>query len=152
MFNVSIVRASASNAPISALVRQWFKTTFAEWGDIWFELFDNANVPVLIRPQYSIPLDQTWEAKPNLTLLGDAAHIMAPSGEGVNLAMLDALELSECLTNEHFKDTQTAIAAYETVMRERAAQEAATSFEMIEWMHAENAQGRIVEFFKGITA
>ncbi|SEN16448.1 2-polyprenyl-6-methoxyphenol hydroxylase [Chitinophaga rupis] len=143
---------SRINFSDSTQVRQWFKTAFAEWGGVWFELFDNADLPILIRPQYSIPLDQTWEAKSNLTLLGDAAHIMAPSGEGVNLAMLDALELSECLTNEHFKDTQTAIAAYETIMRERAAQEAATSFEMIEWMHAEDAQDRIVEFFKGITA
>lgn len=135
-----------------AQVKQWFKTVFAEWGNIWFELFENVDLPILVRPQYAIPSDQTWEAKSNLTLLGDAAHIMAPSGEGVNLAMLDALELSECLTNEHFKDTQTAIAAYETAMRERAAREVATSFEMIEWMHAEDAQDRIIEFFKGITA
>ena len=130
---------------------QWFKTAFAEWGSIWFELFENVDLPILIRPQYSIPLDQTWDAKSNLTLLGDAAHIMAPSGEGVNLAMLDALELSECITNEHFKDIQTAIAAYEAPMRERAAQEAATSFEMIEWMHAEDAQDRMIEFFKETT-
>ncbi|PUZ24971.1 2-polyprenyl-6-methoxyphenol hydroxylase [Chitinophaga parva] len=154
--SIKIDGARANNSGInfsdSTQMRQWFKTAFADWGGIWFELFENTDLPVLIRPQYSIPLDQTWEAKSNLTLLGDAAHIMAPSGEGVNLAMLDALELSECLTNEYFKDTQTAIAAYETVMRERAAQEAATSFEMVEWMHADDAQDRIVEFFKRTTA
>ncbi|KMQ68809.1 2-polyprenyl-6-methoxyphenol hydroxylase [Chryseobacterium sp. FH2] len=126
---------------------KWFKTEFVEWGSIWFELFENVDLPMLVRPQYSIPLDQSWIAKSNITLLGDAAHIMAPSGEGVNLAMLDALELSECLTNEDFIDVQNAIAAYEAPMRERAAQEAAESFEMIEWMHGEDAQERMLAFF-----
>ena len=76
-----------------------------------------------MRPQYCVPVDQTWNVQPNITLLGDAAHIMPPSGEGVNLAMLDALELSECLTGEGFRDTQAAIAAYEKEMRARAAAE-----------------------------
>ena len=129
-------------------VTQWFKTAFADWGRLWFELFDNVDLPLLVRPQYAIPPDQTWEAKPNLTLIGDAAHIMAPSGEGVNLAMLDALELSEFLTDARFISIQAAIAAYEAPMRERAAQEAKESLEMIEWMHGEDAQQRIVEFFK----
>ena len=43
-----------------------------------------------------MPVNQTWEALPNLTMLGDAAHLMPPfAGEGVNMAMLDALELSD---------------------------------------------------------
>lgn len=46
---------------------------------------------------YTAPFG-TWAANSHITLLGDAAHIMPPSGEGVNLAMLDALELSEALT------------------------------------------------------
>jgi len=134
----------------SSQLNQWFKTTFAQWNAIWFELFENVDLPMLIRPQYCIPVDQTWEAQPNITILGDAAHIMAPSGEGVNLAMLDALELSECLTNEKFDDLQNAIAAYENSMRQRASIEAATSSEMIEWMHAENAQEKMVNLLNGI--
>ena len=54
-------------------------------------------------------------------MIGDAAHLMPPSGEGVNTAMLDAFDLSECLTNDKFQDTQTAIAAYEKQMLARAA-------------------------------
>ncbi len=42
-------------------------------------------------------------ALPNLTMLGDAAHRMPPyAGEGVNMAMQDALELYECLTYPEF--------------------------------------------------
>ncbi|HEY8955834.1 NAD(P)/FAD-dependent oxidoreductase [Chitinophaga sp.] len=146
--------ASGSGIDFSDKVQvvQCFKTMFADWGSLWFELFENVDLPILVRPQYAVPSDQTWDAKSNLTLLGDAAHIMAPSGEGVNLAMLDALELSECLTGDRFNDTQSAIAAYEASMRKRAAQEVVGSFEMMEWMHGEDAQDRILAFFKTITA
>ena len=125
----------------------WFKKEFAGWATIWLELFEHVSLPLLIRPQYCIPFDQSWDAQSTITLLGDAAHIMPPSGEGVNLAMLDALELSECLTSEGFIDTHTAIAAYEKQMRIRAAQEAQVSMEGIEWMHAEGAMAKLVQLF-----
>ncbi|MDN5284908.1 MAG: 2-polyprenyl-6-methoxyphenol hydroxylase [Mucilaginibacter sp.] len=123
----------------------WFKNEFPEWGNIWLELFENASLPLIPRPQYCMHLDQTWEAQPNITMLGDAAHIMPPSGEGVNLAMLDALEISECLTSGNFNDIQTAIAAYEKQMRLGAAAEAKVSLEMAEWMHAEGASAKMVQ-------
>ena len=87
----------------------WFKNDFAEWGNVWHELFENAETPFVPIPIYCMPLNQTWEALSNLTMLGDAAHLMPPfAGEGVNMAMLDALELSECLCNENFSAIQTA--------------------------------------------
>jgi hypothetical protein len=43
-----------------------------------------------------------------------AAHLMPPfAGEGVNMAMLDALELSKHLTSEDFIDIRSAINHYE---------------------------------------
>jgi 2-polyprenyl-6-methoxyphenol hydroxylase-like FAD-dependent oxidoreductase len=47
------------------------------------------------RMLYTLPADHRWETRPNFTLIGDAAHLMLPSGEGVNLAMINALELAE---------------------------------------------------------
>lgn len=90
------------------------------WNPIFFTLFKACDrfVP---RPLEYFPLDQNWNAKPNLTLIGDAAHLMPPSGEGVNTAMLDALDLSECLTSGEFQNIQAAIAAYEKRMLARAA-------------------------------
>jgi 2-polyprenyl-6-methoxyphenol hydroxylase-like FAD-dependent oxidoreductase len=41
------------------------------------------------------------------------------AGEGVKTAMLDALQLSEALTNPVFSDTETAIAHYEKQMFKR---------------------------------
>jgi len=73
------------------------------------------------RPLNYFPLENRWEAKNNITLIGDAAHLMPPNGEDVNLAMLDALDLSDCLTNTNFNNLIDAIAAYEKIMFDRAA-------------------------------
>lgn len=141
------VKNSGIDFSDQAQVLAWCRQEFAGWSPVWFEIFENAGLPLLERPQYCMPLDQDWAALPDLTILGDAAHPMPPSGEGVNLAMLDALELSECLTNGQFPDAQAAIAAYEKQMRERAAAEARESLEISDWMLAEDAQARMVGLF-----
>ncbi len=85
---------------------EWFKKAYPEWDSSWYELFENIATPFIPRPIYCMPLDQNWESLPNLTMLGDAAHVMPPfAGEGVNMAMLDALELSECLTSDKYSST-----------------------------------------------
>lgn len=126
----------------------WFKKDFAEWGNVWYELFENAETPFMPIPIYCMPLDQTWNALPNLTMLGDSAHLMPPfAGEGVNMAMLDALELSECLTGKEFKDIQSGIASFEKEMRKRASEAGKESLENGGWMHSDNALNRMLEFF-----
>lgn len=127
---------------------EWFKNTYPGWSSIWYELFENTVPPFIPRPIYCMPLDQTWDALPNLTLLGDAAHVMPPfAGEGVNMAMLDALELSECLTNGQYQTVLEAIAAYERNMRKRAALMAKESLENGERMHSKNALSTMLAFF-----
>lgn len=129
-------------------VTSWFRKEFSGWDDIWLELFLNAQAPFIPRPIYSMPLDQSWDALPNMTILGDAAHLMPPyAGEGVNMAMLDALELSECLFNNEFPDVQSAIAAYELQMLKRASEATRASLENTEWMHAEQALNNMLAMF-----
>jgi 2-polyprenyl-6-methoxyphenol hydroxylase-like FAD-dependent oxidoreductase len=128
-------------------VLSWFNAAFSDWSHVWHELFENATGPFIPRPIYCMPLDQTWEALPNLTMLGDAAHLMPPfAGEGVNMAMLDALELSECLD---LSDIPLSIATYEKQMRKRAAEVAQMSLENTVWMHTENALSMMLEMFHG---
>lgn len=118
-------------------VVSWFKEEYAGWDNQWLELFENASSGLILRPQYCVPLDQTWEAQSNLTLLGDAAHLMPPyAGEGVNMAMLDALELSRCLLSNDFADTLAAIAFYEQQMRKRSAEVAEITLESTAALHS----------------
>ncbi len=92
---------------------------FHDWNPMFFTLF-NACKQFVPRPLNYFPLDQQWETKSNVTLIGDAAHLMPPSGEGVNTAMLDTLDLCESLTNSVFETIEGALAAYEKQMWERA--------------------------------
>ena len=126
----------------------WFKKEYSEWGSIWYELLENAAMPVIPRLIYCMPLDQTWEALPNVTLLGDAAHVMPPfAGEGANTAMFDALELNQCLTSDRYNTVQEAIAFYEVNMRKRAASAAKQSLENGERMHSEDALEKMLAVF-----
>lgn len=125
-----------------AQVLDWFKIEFANWDSTWHELFENASIAFTPRPQYCMPPDQTWEASANLTMIGDAAHLMPPyAGEGVNMAMLDALELSQCLLSNDFDNLQQAFAAFENQMCTRAAEAANQSLESTKLLHSPGAIG-----------
>ena len=127
----------------------WFKKEYAGWSSTWYELLENSATPFIPRQIYCMPLDQTWEALPNLTMLGDAAHVMPPfAGEGANTAMLDALELSECLTSARYNSLQEAISFYEINMRKRAAMAAQASLANGERMHSEGALENMLAIFK----
>jgi 2-polyprenyl-6-methoxyphenol hydroxylase-like FAD-dependent oxidoreductase len=130
-------------------VLTWFKQEFSGWDSIWDELFENAEPLFIPRPQYCMPFDQTWDALPNLALLGDAAHLMPPyAGEGVNMAMLDALELAECLLSDDFPDTLSAIATYEKNMRSRASETARMTIEQTNSIHSPDAIKNLLEMFQ----
>ena len=118
----------------------WFKQEYQGWDDVWQELFENTSTGLTPRKIFSMPTDQTWEAQPNLTLLGDAAHLMPPyAGEGVNMAMLDAVELSECLSSNEYESIHSAIAAYEMQMCKRASATTQESLDSTAMLHSPEA-------------
>jgi 2-polyprenyl-6-methoxyphenol hydroxylase-like FAD-dependent oxidoreductase len=146
------IRNSGIDFSDKAQVMAWFKQEYDGWDAVWTGLFEQVNAPYILRPLYCMPLDQWWEALPNLTLLGDAAHLMPPyAGEGVNMAMLDALELSRRLTGNDFHETLPAIAAYEKQMRLRAAEAARESLESTVALHSPDAISFMMAIMEGQT-
>ena len=141
-------KKSGINFKDNKQVLAWFKETFSEWSEVWYELFENEKTLFIPRPQYCMPLNQKWEAQSNITLIGDAAHWMPPfAGEGVNMAMLDALQLSEALTNSVFTDIRLAIANYEKQLFKRFAKIGQATLFNTEWMHQPNALNDMLTMF-----
>jgi len=106
--------------------RQGLLRLFEGWAPHLHELLTAPDV-FIPRSLYTHPPRQAaWLDRSDVTLLGDAAHVMPFfTGRGVNLAMLDAAELADNLTSGKFSDVAQAIRAYETGMLNRMAPEIA---------------------------
>jgi 2-polyprenyl-6-methoxyphenol hydroxylase-like FAD-dependent oxidoreductase len=124
----------------------WFRANFEGWSDLWDPLFREA-VSLVWRPLLTCPSDQRWDPNANFTLIGDAAHVMPPyAGEGVNMAMLDALELSKLLLSE--RRSSQAIAKYEERMFDRMWRMTADTMANTEMFYALDAADRVAAMFR----
>ena len=93
---------------------------------------------ILLRRIYKLPIGFKWENQPNVTLIGDAAHLMSPfAGEGVNMAFYDAYLLAEALKEND--ELQMALKEYEDNMYEASEQSARESQANLEEMFGDNA-------------
>jgi 2-polyprenyl-6-methoxyphenol hydroxylase-like FAD-dependent oxidoreductase len=99
---------------------------FRDWHPQYRELIEACDDTIVPRALAVLPIGLSWSSVPGVTLLGDAAHLMPPVGQGANLAMLDAAELGLALT----ADPANAVRTYELAMFERSAVAAQESADM----------------------
>ncbi|MFC5663918.1 FAD-dependent oxidoreductase [Kitasatospora misakiensis] len=88
---------------------------FDGWAPELTALITEGDTAPVLRPHYTLPIGHRWERVPGVTLVGDAAHLVAPNGEGANLAMLDGAELGRAVA-AHPGDVEAALTAYEQAM------------------------------------
>ncbi len=100
------------------------------------------------RPHFGLPADHHWDRLPGVTLLGDAAHLQPPNGEGANLAMLDGAELGTAIA-AHPGDAEAALADYERAMFTRSAGIAPDGVEMNRILLGDNAAENLIGIFTG---
>lgn len=127
------------------------KTILAEfkgWAPEITALLTESDSNIVARKINALPDKHRWEPKSGITLIGDAAHLMAPSGEGANLAMLDGAELAEGIA-KNYNHFDEVIKEYESQMFPRSEAEQQESHELLDICLGQDSPERFVKLFKG---
>ncbi len=91
-----------------------------DWAPELTALIADGETSLVPRVLHALPIGHRWRRVAGATLLGDAAHLAPPDGEGANLAMFDGALLGEALAS-HAGDLETALSVYEEAMFVRSA-------------------------------
>ncbi|MFJ4095924.1 FAD-dependent oxidoreductase [Kitasatospora sp. NPDC089913] len=117
------------------------------WDPRFTALIAACDDTIVPRSITTLPVGLTWPSKPDVTLVGDAAHLMPPVGQGANMALLDGALLGLALA-AHPDDFPAAVAEYEREMFERSAAAARMSTEIQATLRAPDAARKMLAFFR----
>lgn len=132
-------KVEAEYGSTKALLRKEYEG----WHPLLLQMIEMADRPVVPRNLHMLPVGTKWRHRPGITMIGDAAHLMGPfAGEGVNLAMSDAMSLAIAISNAARTSPKldaksllsTEIQAFEKDMFKRATKVQRMSYDMMEAM------------------
>ncbi|PWN40368.1 FAD/NAD(P)-binding domain-containing protein [Ceraceosorus guamensis] len=101
---------------------------YADWDPRMTEVLRQADAETMTQwTLHELPVGTRWDHQQGFTLIGDASSLMTPfSGEGVNKAMRDALDLAACIARSRDGTGELAldgaVSRYEAEMFPRAEQ------------------------------
>ncbi|GIE18165.1 FAD-dependent oxidoreductase [Winogradskya humida] len=116
------------------------------WAPELTALITASDTAPVSRPHYTLPPDHHWDRVPGVTLLGDAAHLQPPNGEGANLAMQDGAELGAAIA-AHPGDIEAALASYEQALFPRSAAAATEGEAMARIILGDQAAQNLIDLF-----
>jgi 2-polyprenyl-6-methoxyphenol hydroxylase-like FAD-dependent oxidoreductase len=119
---------------------------FDGWAPELRALITASDTPPVLRALHSLPVGHRWDRTAGVTLLGDAAHLMPPSGEGANLAMYDGAELGKAIAANP-DDLEAGLLAYETDLFARSMPIAEESNQLLGLLLGEHAPQSLIDFF-----
>jgi len=137
---IDFTDASAATARVAA--------EFDGWAPALTALITDGETAPMPRMIYALPDGHRWGRVPGVTLLGDAAHLMPPSGDGANLAMFDGAELGKAIA-AHPDDIEAALAAYEDALFPRSASAAADARLALELCLGDRAPFGLIALISG---
>jgi len=138
---IDFTDAAAATARVAA--------EFDGWAPELTALITDGETAPVARTIHTLPDGHRWKRVPGLTLLGDAAHLMPPSGDGANLAMLDGAELAKAIA-AHPGDLEAALTAYEEALFPRTEPIYAEAHEMLDLLLGDRAPLGFINLFNGV--
>ena len=132
----------------AAAVTARIAAEFDGWAPALTALITDGEAAPIPRPIYALPSGHRWDHVPGVTLLGDAAHLAPPAGEGANLAMFDGAELGKAIAARP-DDIEAALAAYEAAMFARSESAATDANLVLDLCLGDRAPLSLVDFFTG---
>jgi 2-polyprenyl-6-methoxyphenol hydroxylase-like FAD-dependent oxidoreductase len=120
---------------------------FAGWDPRFTALIAACDDTIVPRPVTTLPIGLTWPSTSDVTLLGDAAHLMPGAGEGANMALLDGALLALALA-AHPDDRPAAVEEYEREMFARTSAAARQSADIQEMLASPDASRKMLAFFQ----
>ncbi|WP_432082660.1 FAD-dependent oxidoreductase [Streptomyces sp. WAC 04229] len=116
---------------------------FDGWAPELTALITASDTPPVLRPHHALPEGHRWQRTPGVTLVGDAAHLQAPNGEGANWAMCDGAELAHALA-AHPDDAEAGLDAYEQAMFTRMSHADDETAEHLEEMFGDSIPEKLL--------
>ncbi len=134
------------------VARAALRDEFAGWAEEWVKIWGAVDGPFTPRLYYRLSPEHRWQTHDGITLLGDAAHLMTPfGGQGANLAMLDAVDLADCLCDTSFATRTDSLRAFEDKMCRRSSDAAGQTQKNQDLFFGPNAAERLAELLQNHT-
>lgn len=135
--------------PITA--RSRIAAEFDGWSPRLTALILQGDGSPVLRKIHQLPDRHRWNRTPGVTLLGDAAHLTVPGGDGANLAMLDGAELGEALAT-NLQQPEVALKKYEEIAFPRNEAAAIAAHQTMETIFGTGAPEGVIKLFKEVLA
>jgi 2-polyprenyl-6-methoxyphenol hydroxylase-like FAD-dependent oxidoreductase len=90
------------------------------WAPELLALITDGETNPVSRPIYGLSVAHKWDHVAGITLIGDAAHLAPPDGDGANWALYDGAELAKAIVAEP-DNIEAALAAFEKELFPRSA-------------------------------
>ncbi|KAK0816339.1 hypothetical protein LTR91_015608 [Friedmanniomyces endolithicus] len=140
-------------------LRKFLLQFYADWAPTATDVIRKSDGAFRPWPLYSLLLEaSSWKSVPGLTLVGDAAHLEIPDGEGVNRALTDGVSLARRIV-AHYRvlgdedgkdgDLDAAVREYEAEMLPRVMQEREENKTKVMLLWAADAPNSFVEAVMG---
>ena len=94
-------------------IKEYMAKDYRNWAPELVKLTQVADEDnMTARLLHMMPVGHRWENRPGVTLIGDSAHLMTPfAGEGLNLAMKDAMLLARSISEAEKEGGKKFLAA-----------------------------------------